>query len=196
MKDISKFPNKYTAVVKSIDYDTWNITFEVPGVIGNMEKLPTATCSFSPSRQIKVGDTVTVTQASPMQNDNFSWVPDTSGKGVFLQMGSNKVDVTEEGIITINNGSSVIELNGDTVSVKCSTYNVNSENINLKGNTKLEGTLEVSGKTSIKSDVEISGNLKVSGQIDAGQAILGGINFSSHTHGGVESGPGTTTPPM
>ncbi len=64
----------------------------------------------------------------------------------------------------------------------------------LSGNTKfslMEGEIKLRGKITITGDTTIAGTLNVSGEVTGN-----GINLSSHTHSGVQTGSGTTGGPQ
>lgn len=62
---------------------------------------------------------------------------------------------------------------------------------------KIEGTTDIVGVTTINgSRIGTDGTSTIKGDVNiTGNAVIGGISFAGHTHGGVETGGGSTQPP-
>ena len=79
----------------------------------------------------------------------------------------------------------------------------NNQTITISGNAVInvsgDVTLNVTGDVTITSpEVIINGDLTVNGDIDtpSGDVTASGISLNSHTHGGVETGTGSTGGPQ
>lgn len=71
--------------------------------------------------------------------------------------------------------------------------NDGSISISVSGNVF---ELSSDGNLTAPANVDISGDLIVGGEITCTDAVIGGIRFSTHRHGGVETGTGTSGPPV
>lgn len=97
---------------------------------------------------------------------------------VITNISSNSVQ------LRANNGATYLEIAGSVINARCSTFNI-------------IGDLTVSGNTIMQGNQTIQGTLGVQGQATlSGGASIGGINFGSHRHGGVQTGGGTTGGPV
>lgn len=67
---------------------------------------------------------------------------------------------------------------------------VKQNEIEIKGNIKITGDIEVNG------NAKVSGDLNVTGHLTASEATAGGINLTSHVHGGIYRGSSTTDGPQ
>ena len=84
----------------------------------------------------------------------------------------------QAGALTI---PSVIQHTGDT---------------NQDGDYTHQGDTTQIGNLTITGDIQVNGNITCTGKLTAASATIGGIDFGSHTHDGVEPGGGTTGGPQ
>lgn len=72
-----------------------------------------------------------------------------------------------------------------------------SKNIRIEGKTDIVGITNVTGVTTVNgSHIGTDGTSTIKGKVEiTGNAVIGGISFAGHTHGGVETGGGNTQPP-
>ena len=92
--------------------------------------------------------------------------------------------------LVFNGGTEIIlKANGTTVVNSPSKVIVNSPNVEINATTvKINAS-----STVISGDLSVSGNTTVAGNLGvSGQGSIAGKDFITHTHGGVETGPGTT----
>lgn len=84
------------------------------------------------------------------------------------------------------------------------TKKAESYEIFFNGKTRLllkaDGNIEIKASEKVYIDsplVELTGNLQVQGNVRANGEVRARdrVNVSTHTHGGVENGPGNTAPP-
>lgn len=93
--------------------------------------------------------------------------------------------------LVFNGGTEIIlKANGTTVVNSPSKVVVNSPEVEINATTvKLNAS-----STIISGDLSVSGNTTVAGNLGvSGQGSIAGKDFITHTHGGVETGPGTTS---
>lgn len=99
--------------------------------------------------------------------------------------GDMEIEVEKDCIIKIK-GDKELEIEGDF-------------DVTISGNASLDisGNLEINAAgIEINSDITLNGNLNVDGSVVASDEVTAsGIDLSSHTHGGVDPGPGDTGPP-
>lgn len=75
-------------------------------------------------------------------------------------------------------------------------FDITNDKILAKGNCRWEGDIEIKGNVTITGDITQTGNANLSGPVNiSGELTVMGIAFSTHTHGGVEPGGGSTTGP-
>ena len=92
--------------------------------------------------------------------------------------------------LVFNGGTEIIlKANGTTVVNSPSKVTVNSPNVEINATTvKINAS-----STVISGDLSVSGNTTVAGNLGvSGQGSIAGKDFITHTHSGVETGPGTT----
>ena len=92
--------------------------------------------------------------------------------------------------LVFNGGTEIIlKPNGTTVVNSPSKVVVNSPDVEINATTvKLNAS-----STIISGDLSVAGNTTVAGNLGvSGQGSIAGKDFLTHTHGGVETGPGTT----
>lgn len=83
-----------------------------------------------------------------------------------------------------NNGDTWIEVNQGVINIEAATINITGDT-NITGDVTIVGPTEITGDTSVTGAAAISGGLTNAGK-DVG---------STHTHSGVDTGPGSTGPP-
>ena len=67
----------------------------------------------------------------------------------------------------------------------------------VQGNTTMEGTLHVEGDVDMDSDLNVDGDVTVHQDLNVlDNADIGGIDFLTHRHTGVDTGPGETGGPV
>lgn len=84
-----------------------------------------------------------------------------------------------------------ITLNGDgSITSAASSWN-------HSGTFKLSGDATISGNATVSGKLAVSGDVAVDGKLTAGGDVRGaGTSLHSHTHPGVQSGPGMTGAPI
>lgn len=73
--------------------------------------------------------------------------------------------------------------------------------IEINGDTTIDANLTVTGDVDIDGNATIGGTLSVTGNtslstVSCDSITINGLDFSSHIHGGVSTGGGTTTGPQ
>lgn len=104
-------------------------------------------------------------------------------------------DITVSGTATVNIAGSA------TVNAQSTTLNSPTNTIN--GNIEVNGNIGVNGGLWVRDDSEIHGGVRLLSWLDvqgrstqSGGAIISGIVFESHRHGGVEPGDASTGGPQ
>ena len=95
----------------------------------------------------------------------------------FKMIYEGKIDISKITEATVS-VSGAIKVKAGNTTLDAATNTVNG-NVNINGNVKIDGTLDVSG--NVTSEAEVS-------------AMSGGVNMTTHTHGGIFPGPSKTTP--
>lgn len=128
-------------------------------------------------------------------------IKDSAGNGIYLNTGDAHLKL-------YNGSNSVIEMIGktiniqcdDTINMKCSTMNVETSNINVKGervhqgNSTHQGNVAIQGGLSGSAGSGGGGGATFTGGVDCQQDVTaGGISLMSHTHSG-DSGGSTSGP--
>ncbi|MAB53540.1 Gp138 family membrane-puncturing spike protein [Marinobacter sp.] len=67
---------------------------------------------------------------------------------------------------------------------------------NQDGNYTRQGTLTQDGNMDITGDLSVDGDINCTGRITCANATIGGIDFLTHVHGGVDPGTGTSGVPV
>lgn len=63
--------------------------------------------------------------------------------------------------------------------------------VNIIGNVSIQGNITCTGKSTMHGNIECQGDIQADGDVTGS-----GVSLNSHTHGGVESGGGTTGEPI
>lgn len=128
-------------------------------------------------------------------------IKDSHGNGVYINTSDSHVK-------QYNSSGSIIEMIGkviniscdDTINMKCSTMNVTTSNINVKGervhqgNSVHQGNVAIQGGLSGSAGAGGGGGATFTGGVDCQQDVTaGGISLMSHTHSG-DSGGSTSGP--
>lgn len=88
------------------------------------------------------------------------------------------------------------EVNCDTSVVNASTSaTIDTPETTVTGNLTVNGNLQVDQNSTVTGNSTVSGDLDVTGSGTLGSATINGIQFSTHTHTGVQSGTDTSGPP-
>ena len=74
---------------------------------------------------------------------------------------------------------------------------IEANTIHLKGNLIIDGNITHTGNTTQIGNNIVNGTLNTTGAITSGTDVLAGTtSLKLHTHGGVQNGGGSTTPPI
>lgn len=125
--------------------------------------------------------------------DAFAFPCDLGNQGGFdnsdmvMRYGSADVRISEEGHVTVNTITG-LTVNGETTINGMTTINGNTL---TNGNSLINGMNTVSGAVSFGSGGESAGDIKITGSLE-----VNGIDFSTHTHSGVEPGNASTGNPQ
>lgn len=84
-----------------------------------------------------------------------------------------------------------LKIKADTIEAHATTTNLNSK-FNILGNTNVKGNIGVMGGWSVTGDSVSTGNFNHKGKITNNGVSIG----SDHRHNGVETGSGTSQPPV
>jgi hypothetical protein len=76
---------------------------------------------------------------------------------------------------------SVIQQTGDT---------------NQDGDYTHQGNMVQTGNLTVTGDLQVNGDITCTGTLVVASATIGGIDFGTHTHSGVDTGPGNTGGPQ
>ena len=93
----------------------------------------------------------------------------------------------------------VIQQTGDTNQDGDYTHQGNTTQI---GNLTITGDIHVNGDTTqignltITGNIQVNGNITCTGNLTVASATIGGIDFGTHTHDGVQPGAGNTGVPQ
>ncbi|KAF1072700.1 MAG: hypothetical protein GAK45_00135 [Pseudomonas citronellolis] len=129
------------------------------------------------------------------------WDPPTAGEQVLVLSPSGQ---TANGVVITGLFSDLIPANGDRANLHRRTYADGAVIEYDSAAHLLRATLPDGGKTELVSnggihlvgDVTLEGNLTQTGsQTVSGDVIASGISLVKHTHGGVETGGGSTGGP-
>lgn len=105
--------------------------------------------------------------------------------------GNTKVTIDEQST-KIETEKATVVINAEGVSIKADQdIKAEAQKINLKGEVTVDGTLKVTKDATFNANVKVSGNVNASGDVKGS-----GISLSSHVHGGVQGGSGTTGRPQ
>lgn len=135
---------------------------------------------------------------------------------IFLELDQNNNAVlTAPQSVTVNTQSCTVNADDLTVTAtniteNCTNYNLNASGIvqfganviNLQGNSAVNILTTAFGVSPIIGgdigESVLTGNLRVRGNIDVidnGEVTVKGIPYTTHTHGGVQTGSGSTSAP-
>lgn len=78
-----------------------------------------------------------------------------------------------------------------TFKVECSSFVVDASNATINAPTTVNGTANISGKTTMSAGFDSGAASTVTGGLG-----IDGVQFGSHRHSGVESGPNSTGTPI
>jgi len=71
-----------------------------------------------------------------------------------------------------------------------------AEGIKIEADVEITGKVKITGDVTVKGDLDVDGNFSSTGNIEAdGDVRAGNVSLKNHTHSGVESGSGSTSPP-
>jgi hypothetical protein len=68
-------------------------------------------------------------------------------------------------------------------------------NTNQDGDYTHQGNMNQTGDLTVTGDLQVNGDINCTGRITVGAATIGGIDFATHTHSGIQSGSGNTGAP-
>ena len=66
---------------------------------------------------------------------------------------------------------------------------------NQDGDYTHQGSMNQTGDLTVTGDLQVNGDINCTGRITVGAATIGGIDFATHTHSGIQSGSGNTGAP-
>ncbi len=206
---MSRFP----AIVRVVNREPREVRVEIPGITDGAEQLPLAEIEYpigdrSAQTEIRVlpGDDVWVefiggyarypiitgyrtkhtgndVGTRRWVHDNFESIADAiyrvqAGEKVVLDVGGTLVTITP-GKVQVD--AAQMEFNGE------STFN---------GDSTFNGQVVVNGSMSASGGVSAQGEISSEAKVSAPEATVGGVNFTTHRHTGVQNGSGTSGGPV
>lgn len=102
----------------------------------------------------------------------------------------------------VNIKAETINLDASTINLKAGNFNITAEtsvkgDINQVGDYFVAGNQMINGSQTINGDSTSYGNQTINGSVTATVDVeASGISLKSHTHGGVDTGGGSTSSPQ
>ena len=97
------------------------------------------------------------------------------------------MDIQPADVTVTIDGSTFIRAQAGQVTITSANVTING-NTSIVGATTIRGNVGVTGNTTLTGALSVAGDITVTGSVD-------GVDVSSHTHGGVMPGGGTTEGP-
>lgn len=100
--------------------------------------------------------------------------------GVEVNVGETTIIMNPEVGITVSAAEAVVEVTPETISVDAPTIELTATDVNVTGNTSIEGVVEITGDTSVEGAVEITGDTEMTGALEVTGAvdITGAVNVT------------------
>ena len=136
---------------------------------------------------------MTVTITDPLDENNQP----TGTESVTVAMTGITLTVNANGTITLDAPNAACNVNCKTASLSASeSVSVDTPNTSFTGNISVDGNATVGGTATIDGQTTVGGALSVTGTATAAEfTTTAGIGLSTHKHGGVTAGQGTTGVP-
>lgn len=151
-----------------------------------------------------IGCTYNDEDAPPEVDENMFKIIFEDGTELSYDKSAHELKATVSGKVTVNATGPIDAATTGALKAKAgTTATVEAPIIQLNGNVTVSGTL-AAGAVTINGTGTITGDISVTGKITStndivssgGEIIAGGKNLSSHTHSGVQTGGGTSGPPV
>jgi len=110
--------------------------------------------------------------------------------------GSDFQDPAEFRMHDYSDGIAIVGINPQAGALTIPSVIQHTGDTNQDGDYTHQGDRTQTGDLTVNGDLQVNGNITCTGKLTAGTATIGGIDFSTHTHSGVEPGGGTTGGPQ
>jgi hypothetical protein len=204
-------PHIYPCIIKSYDGAKRTCRIEIPSITDGAETLPEAQIMNM------IGDKSEHTEIRILPNDRayctflqgdprYPLIIGFRPKNTGNEVGTRKwhhdnVQLDADQVYTVNAGDRItLNVGGTLIRIESGQVTVDSANSKFTGNVVIDGSLNVAqvtttgglSSTGTAGGVSLSGNVSASG----GTFTHNGVSVgSSHVHGGVQTGGGTTSTP-
>ena len=110
--------------------------------------------------------------------------------------GSDFQDPAEFRMHDYSDGIAIVGINPQAGALTIPSVIQHTGDTNQDGDYTHQGDTTQIGNLTITGDIQVNGNITCTGKLTAASATIGGIDFGSHTHDGVQPGTGNTGGPQ
>ena len=110
--------------------------------------------------------------------------------------GSDFQDPAEFRMHDYSDGIAIVGINPKAGALTIPSVIQHTGDTNQDGDYTHQGDTTQIGNLTITGDIQVNGNITCTGKLTAASATIGGIDFGSHTHDGVQPGTGNTGGPQ
>ena len=110
--------------------------------------------------------------------------------------GSDFQDPAEFRMHDYSDGIAIVGINPQAGALTIPSVIQHTGDTNQDGNYTHQGDRTQTGNLTVNGDLQVNGNITCTGKLTAGTATIGGIDFGTHTHSGVQPGTGNTGGPQ
>lgn len=182
--------SRYPAIVREVDRERREIRVEIPGLTDGADKFPLAEIEYP------IGDRSEYTEIRILPGDRV-WVDFIAGdprypiitgfraKQVGNDVGTRRwahdnIELIADALFRAQAGESItLDVNGTTMVITDGKVEVNATEFVVNAKSTFNGDVDVVGTVDATVDV-----------------LAAGTSGHTHKHGGVDTGPGQTSPPV
>lgn len=198
---------EWPGIVKSVDRARREVRVEVPGVTDGADILPLAEIrqaigDRSEQTEIRIlpGDLVWV--AFMRGDPRYPIITGFRAKHTGNDVGTRRwvhdnFESIADAIYRVQAGEKVVlDVGGTLVTITAGKVQVDAGQMEFNGDSTFNGNVAINGNTTASGTVAAQGTVSSAASVSAPAATIGGINFGSHRHTGVDTGSGTSGGPV
>ena len=110
--------------------------------------------------------------------------------------GADFQDPAEFRMHDYSDGIAIVGINSQAGALTIPSVIQHTGDTNQDGDYTHQGDMDQTGNLTVNGNLQVNGNITCTGSLVVATATIGGIYFGTHTHGGVDTGPGNTGGPQ
>lgn len=199
--------SRIPAVVREVDRARREIRVEIPGYTDGAAQFPLAEIEYP------IGDRSAQTEIRILPGDDV-WVAFINGDARYPIITGFRTKHTGNDVGTrrwfhdnfetiaddehrIAAGSKLtLDVGGTLVTITPGKVQIDSTDVVVNGKTVFNGTVTINGDTSVSGALSATDEISSQAKVSAPEATINGISFTTHRHGGVQGGGGTSGGPV